>query len=483
MAESTREPEQEKLDLIPLLSGIWRQIRRTWWLGVLFVIVAVTVGILYAHMHYTPRYEAKASFVVSTSDSTSISTSRYYNTVSTEQLAATFPYILTSGALSKVVANDLGLSSVPGTITASVLGETNLFQISVVASDPQTAYDILESVVENYPTVAKYVIGNTSLKLLEESGVPTSPKNSYNYKGYVLRFVALSVVLYLAILFCLTISRRTVHSRDELQRYVNAPYLGGMPLVRGRRRSKGDKTGTFAGLSERASEGYLEAMDDLQIRFSRTMEKRGWKTVLVTSALAGEGKTSVACNLALHLADKGMKVLLIDCDLRSPSVAATLGFPQWGEEDGLADYLKGRQDDPTDLLHTVKGKPLYVLAGGRATTHTAPLYSNGRLQELVEAYREKVDYVIVDTPPCTFMHDTALISPCLEAGLLVVRQDCAPVNRIMAATEILAQAELPLAGCVLNGIPNGHGHYGYGYGYGFGYGYGYGHYGSYGAKK
>lgn len=121
---SVQEMERDnKIDLIPLLFRALKQFRRSWWIGLLAVLVCGALGFLYARFTYSPKYEAKASFVVSMSDSTSISTSRYYNSVTTEQLAATFPYILTSGALNKVVANDLGVSSVPGTITAEALGE------------------------------------------------------------------------------------------------------------------------------------------------------------------------------------------------------------------------------------------------------------------------------------------------------------------------------------------------------------------------
>ncbi|MCD8022701.1 MAG: hypothetical protein LUF30_06950, partial [Lachnospiraceae bacterium] len=123
---------------MPILFDILKQFSRTWHIGLVLVLVCGLLGYGYAWRSYTPSYQAKASFLVSISNSGSTSIDRYYNRVTTTQLSATFPYILTSGALSKVVAEDLGVSSVPGTISASMLGDTNIFQISVTASDGQT---------------------------------------------------------------------------------------------------------------------------------------------------------------------------------------------------------------------------------------------------------------------------------------------------------------------------------------------------------
>ncbi len=474
----THADEEYKIDLMPVLRGILKQIARSWWVFGLILLLCAGAGMFQARRVYSPRYRAKASFVVSVSDSSSISVSQYYNRVTTSQLTATFPYILTSGALSKVVAADLGVASVPGTIKAETLGDTNIFQISVTASDPQMAYDILESVIENYPSVAKYVIGSTSLKLLENSGVPTTPINSIQYTNYIPRYMTIGACVYLLLLIFLVLSRRTILSKSDLHKYLNAKYLGGVPLVRFKQRSREKKQDILL-VNPSLGDAFRESMDDLQIRLADKMTKKGWKSVLFTSALTGEGKTTNACNLALSLAATGAKVILVDADLRNPSVARRLDREAWQESGGLIDYLTGKLPY-TSLLHSYEGTSLVVLPGGTPESRTAALYTNGRLEKLIARLSREADYVLVDAPPCTFMNDTALIATSVDAGIMLIRQDFAPVNRIVSGLEILAQADLPLVGCILNGVQAGMGHYGYGYGYGYsryGYGrYGYGHY-------
>lgn len=90
------------------------------------------------------------------------------------QMAKTFPYILESGVLQEIIAQDLGRQSVPGKIEADVMENTNLFTLKVTADDPEMANKILQSVVKNYPTVAEFVIGSSQLTLMDESGVPAS---------------------------------------------------------------------------------------------------------------------------------------------------------------------------------------------------------------------------------------------------------------------------------------------------------------------
>lgn len=481
---SPMEESRDPLELGALLGGVWREFLKTWLLGLVLAAAFCAVGLVQSWRNYVPQYEASASFIVSLENNTSsIYTSQYYNQITTKQLSATFPYIMTSGALNRVVARDLGMSYVPGTISAKMLGETNLFQISVVSSDPQNAYDVLQSVVKNYPSVAEYVIGNTQLKPLESAVVPTQPTNPFTWQGTALRWAAIGLGLYAAILVVLAINRRTIKNKRDLQRFLNLNYLGGVPQVRLKRRSK-ERAGNVL-VASNAPETYTESMEKVQVRLHTLMKRKGWKTLFVTSSTMGEGKTTTSCNLALTLANKGAKVLLIDGDLRNPSVADALGCPEWKKSGGLRDFLSGRKEAGA-LLRQYKKTSLLVMPGGTATNHVAELMSTGRLEKLIQQCRDQVDYIIIDTPPCTAMHDTTIIAAMVEAGILVVRQDYAPVGRIITAAEIMTQVGANLCGCLINGEMGSIGGYGYGkYGYSkYGYGRsGYAGYSRYGHQR
>lgn len=471
MRNDTLAPEEGRspVDILGILAGVWREFLKTWWVGLLLIALFSGFGLFQAKRSYVPLYRASASFVVSADKSaTSISTSQFYNHISAQQLSSTFPYIVTSSALNRVVAKDLGLPYVPGTISAKMLGNTNLFQISVTANTPQNAYNVLQSVVKNYPVVAEYVIGSTQLRLLEESGIPTAPYNASDMRSTATRWMAIGLCIYGAILLLLAISRRTVKNRRDLQTYLNLNYFGGLPLVRTKRRSKGQ--GIRVLMSEDVPDVYAEAMEKVQVRLDTFMRRKGWNTMFVTSSTTGEGKTTTSCNLALAMAFKGARVLLIDGDLRHPSVANCLGHPEWCEDGGLRDYLEGKKD-ASALLEQYKQTSLLVMPGGKATNDVAALMGTGRLNKLIAQCKRQVDYIIIDTPPCTAMHDATIIASMVETGLLVVRQDYAPIGRVMTASEIMSQVNANLCGCLINGEMGSIGGYGYGrYGYGkYGY--------------
>ena len=164
------------LHITTILDDMWRGLKKFYWLLILIISLLATAFYFRARRSYVPYYEAYSSFVVNTSNAYGYNET-YYNQTTASQLSKTFPYIMTSGALNQVVAESLGMDSVPATITAESMEETALFTIRVRSRDPQLSYDVLQAVIENYPTVAEYIIGDTQLTLLDESGVPQNAVN------------------------------------------------------------------------------------------------------------------------------------------------------------------------------------------------------------------------------------------------------------------------------------------------------------------
>ena len=124
------------------------------------------------------------------------SSQSYYNTSAAEQMAKTFPYILTSGVLKERVEEELGLSYVPS-VHASAIGNTNILTLTVTSNDPDLAYDVLLCIMDVYPEVAEFVVGPTSLALINDTGRPMHPSNSLSYTSSVVRGCTAAIVIYL----------------------------------------------------------------------------------------------------------------------------------------------------------------------------------------------------------------------------------------------------------------------------------------------
>ena len=461
--KTTEESSAVQLDLRQLLSDGLRTMRRllVWFLILLILSTAFFCWRVYSS--YQPMYRASATFTVYVMNPLQ-SEIRSYNTATAEQMAKTFPYILTSGALSDRVKEELHLAAMPS-VSASVLSNTNILTLTVTSADPQLAYNVLNAVIEYYPDIAEFVVGPTVLNLLDESGQPTTPFNTRDYRAAIKRGVMLSAVLWIAAAFALAAMRTSVHNESELHQILNARTLCVLLAVHGRKKKDRARCPRFD--EKDAPTGFAESVRLMRIRTEKALRAQNGKVLLVSSATPGEGKTTVAVNLASSLAETGARVILIDCDLRNPSVARCFGLES---ENGLVEYLRG-DVSYQNIARRSDRKNLYLVFSGKPCGNAAELLSMPECRSFVDACRHVFDYVILDTPPAALLADAAEVAVLADAALLTVRQNYASRRQILAGAQILADSHLPLIGCVINYAESrsaSGSYYGYGYGYGYG---------------
>ena len=472
MSEEQQENGYPKIDLTEMIAGILRSVGHLMKCGILLILVLGALMCLRTWRGYTPVYEASASFTVRVSNPF-YATQQHYNTSAAEQMAETFPYILTSSALSQRVTEELGIPYMPS-MDISVLGNTNIITLTVRSSDPQLSYDVLHCVMEIYPSVAEFVVGPTSLSMMNDSGVPTAPINSRNYPRAAMRGMMMGFLLWMGLSVLYWMTHRTVSSEEDLGRLANLECLGKIPSVKGYGGKKNSAQRPM--ISENGDKfGFSESIRLMRVRVEREMAKHHSKVLVVTSTIASEGKTTLSLNLAKSLAQKGSRVLLIDCDLRNPSIAQAMGKPKGP---GLCDYLQRKADLGTVLCQE-ENPNLFTVRGGRAVSRPETLLHSAAMKALISFGRKKFDYVILDTPPCALMADTAEILSLADCALLSVRQNFACRRQIVEGVQIMGDSRKPILGCVMNmNTPRiGAGGYSY-YSY-----YGYGGYGSYGERK
>ncbi|MBE6820951.1 MAG: CpsD/CapB family tyrosine-protein kinase [Ruminococcaceae bacterium] len=199
------------------------------------------------------------------------------------------------------------------------------------------------------------------------------------------------------------------------------------------------------------------------------------KIIMTTSSVPGEGKTTIATNLAIALADHSKKILLVDGDIRHPSVAPLLGV----------DLKNIEYETVTDLykIAYLEKYKLHILIPTPAEDEQSGYFSSANIKQMFKKLRDSYDYIIVDTPPCGLISDALFIAQYADAAIFITYQDAVRISRVKNTLDSLMSTDIRILGCVLNGTVqgfSGYGYYGYGYGYGYGkYGYGYG-YGKYG---
>ncbi len=464
--------EDQAIDLSRLmkeLSFVWR---RLFWLPVLLALILGGLWYLRAKSSYVPMYASEATFTIEVSNSSSSDvsgTSAYYDKATAEQLGKTFPYLIQSDLLYSKICRVMGVSSLNGSISAWTVANTNLFTIRVTSSDPKMALTLLEKTIEVYPQVADYVIGNTVMNLLTQPVEASAPINSFRPVPTFAKAAVAGFLLGLALLVLRAASRKTVREPEEIQKKLNQTCLATLPRVVFKRRGK-KQTETMFLLNKHLSGSFQEGIRSLRIKLLRQLPQQGCKVILVTSTMPGEGKSVVSANLAMSLAQNGARVVLMDLDLRKPSIKKTIGLQ--GPSKGMVELLDRKETDVTPYLQQIDGASLWVLAGD-APARSAQQLTAKKLTAYLDGLRGGADFIILDTPPCGLLADSANLARAADGAVYITGYGAVEVPHILDGMQFLMENGTPILGCVLNGVPGGRGGYGYGYGYGYGDGYGY----------
>lgn len=185
---------------------------------------------------------------------------------------------------------------------------------------------------------------------------------------------------------------------------------------------------------------------------------RDKKVVLVTSCMAGEGKSTITLNLALALADLQKKVLLIDADLRKSMLYRQVkeGKPK----KGLTHYLSG-QAALSDVICTVDRPVFNMIFAGPVPPNPSELLSSGTFAALIEKAREAYDYILIDCAPLGMVIDAALVASKSDTGIIVIESGHIPYRLARNVKEQLEKSGCPVAGVVLNRAERGKGGYYY----------------------
>ncbi len=471
MIEHETMLEESNQDIFVLLSNIKKGILRFWWLVILLAVLTSGIICLEMKQSYKPEYTAAAIFSVKlnlSSDGTI-----YEDNLRASQLSATFPYIITSGVLRSIIASDLGVESVNDSISAENVEGTNLFKIKVTAEDAGWAYQVLLSVIKNYPKVAETVVGSTYLDIIEETGIPGKPSNSLNYIKIMIFGALPGMAAGILIVLIYALTRKTIHNKEDFEELSNIRLLGTLPKVVYKKRGK-NKERCVSIKNERLS-AYRDNIYRIRNRVEKTSATRDIKSILITSALPGEGKSTVAFNLALALAQEGRRIVLVDCDLHRPSINRMLELSE--QNNGLKNYLEDGKE-LEEAIQYMDGLNLSVLACAEAVESSSEIINSDKIHHMVARLKESYDYVILDTAPTAILSDTTDLARYVDGAIYIVKQDYANINHILDGLEHLSESSsINILGFVFNNVKARLGSYSYGYGYGK-----YGHYG-YGRKK
>lgn len=469
--------ESEGLLSIDFLE-LFRSFMKFRWLCLLLALLGAGAMFARNRMNYTPMYESNVTFTVRTQEpgSAGIGISTYsftYARATATQLSTTFPAIIESNILHDIICNDMGLSYLPATLSASVVKGTNMFTISAKGRNPELTYEVLQSVIKNYPSVAQYVIGNTDLNILNPPELPTEPYNRLSYRSSMIKGALAGIFLGILWVVFYTFFRSTIKSRGDIREKLNRRCTAVLPEVSFKKYKVEEIDRSVILTNDKVSDAYLESFRALRNSVISLTENSG-RIIMLTSTAPGEGKTTVSVNLAISIARTGKKVILVDADVKNPSVNRLLG---------LAPYEPSKEDKRPGAIEDIEKYGISVMNFNTAAYDVWKLIGIEKLTELFGRLSELYDYVIIDTSPAGLTSEPSIIAQAVDSIFMVVRHDTVRASRILDALGSLNyQSSEKLLGCILNAVPSYHeygygyrySHYSYKYGYRSRYGYGYG---------
>ncbi len=327
------------------------------------------------------------------------------------------------------------------------------------AANPQatslsTQVGLLQQQADSLRTEA--TVGTSGVQLLQPAEVPGSPASPNPVRNGLLGLGG-GLVIGIALAFGRERLDDTLATKEDLDvAQPGLPVLGLIPAVPSWR----DRTQTDLVTVTRPQSATAESYRSLRTSVQFLSLDQSLRTLQVTSPKSSEGKTTTVANLAVALAGAGQRVAVVCCDLRRPRIHHFFGL---SNDTGLTSVLAGELP-LSEALQEIPGQAgLVLLASGPRPSNPSELLSSPRTAEVLSALSEMADLVLIDTPPILPVTDAVVLSPRMDATLVVVSSGITTRRDLARSLELLSQVEAPLAGAVLNGIVTEHG-YGYRYG-------------------
>jgi succinoglycan biosynthesis transport protein ExoP len=429
------------------------------WMLVVACVLACTGAAAAVSFTSVPVYEAHTDLFVSTSEQGDVSQA-YQGGLFSQQRVKSYSDIISSPLVTQEVIDELGLPQDPeqlqGQIEASVPLDTVLIKVAVRDRSPRTAQAIAGALGRHFTRAVTDLetpegsvfapVKVTVVKPAELPDTPVAPNEPLQ--------IALGLLLGLGLgsgaavlLAALDTSVRTV---EDVAEHAHVATVG--TIAEDPRASRRPLVVQDAEWSARA-----EAYRQLRTNVRFTSIDRTLQTLVISSALPGEGKTTTAANLAITMAQAGQSVIIVDADFRRPRLTTVLGLdPTIGVTNVLVDHVALEEA----LQEWQPGLPLRALASGPTPPNPSELLGSQRMYELVTALRTRADVVIFDTPPLLPVTDAAVLAAAADGVLLVSRSGRIKRAELAQAVESLRTVAANVLGVVLNGIPQKGSHYG-----------------------
>jgi len=327
--------------------------------------------------------------------------------------------------------------------------------LNILRREADTNRQLYDALLQRYKEVGVAAgVGTNNISVVDEAKTPTAPYKP-NLRKNALLALALGLLGGIGLAFLFERLDDSFRRPEELEKLLDLPMLGIIPMALpvgsdGRAIAlvgHDDARSVFA-------EAYRSVRTALQFATARGVPR----LLTVTSATPDEGKSTTALSLAIQFAQSGKRTLLIEADLRKPSIHQALRLDN---QIGLTNWLAGGDAQPVDITRPTHIPNLFAIPSGPLPPNPAELLASTRMAELLALAAERFDQVILDSPPLVGLADALIIGNLCDGTLLTVEMGSTPRGYVLDAVKRLRAARVPLLGSILTKVVAGAGGYGY----------------------
>ena len=340
----------------------------------------------------------------------------------------------------------LGLApGAPLNISATVSDLSNVLDLTATSSNPQLAADIANTSGPVLATEAKQFSPLLALsgQAVEATAIapatPPSAPLSPNVRRNLMLALLIGLVVGVGVALIRHVSDTKIRNEDDVRALSDRPILANIPFVK-------NMDGRVLSVADDPHSMHAEAIRRLRTNILFVDVTTQGHSFVVTSSNPGEGKTTTTVNLAMAMADAGSTVLLIDGDLRNPSVASMVGFEGSA---GLTTVLLGRAE-PNDVIQQWRDSSLHILPAGQVPPNPSELLGSEAMSQLFQKLSQEFDFILIDSPPINPVIDAVLLNRLTKGLILVVASERIKRRDLEAALTSLETVDVPVAGFALN---------------------------------
>lgn len=463
----------ESVDLLEILYSL----RRRWALIMMICIISILVSGFYSYIIAKPVYESTVKMVVyKEGGETDTSSPSYNDFMVNNMLVKDYrELVMSKSVLSKVIDElsaeeedsfygEASPKDLEKLITITLKQDTRWLYISVKNTHPERAMKIANKVANIFAEKVQDVFNVNNVTIIDPAEEPNAPV-SPNKKLNLALGAIIGLVLGCGIAFAIEFFDNKIRYPEDLLKKYDLPILGAIPDIENLEDEDYVQKGNKYIISETSK--IFEAYRSTRTNVLFANVDKPYKSILVTSSIPGEGKTSFSTNLAMAFARAGHKTIIVDLDLRKPRMHRAFKI---NTVKGLTSILAADVDFDRVVQKNVY-ENLDVLPAGIRPPNPAELLGSNAMQTLLETLKENYDVVILDSPPVSVFTDAAVIAGKVDAALYVVALGVAGYNELSRGIDSLEKVNTNIIGFAMMRVETdakGREYYNYKYSYYYG---------------